>query len=152
MVPRCLAAASGRGFDSDGCDASPAEVAEAMEAGFLPALDEDQANMFTPSELCLYRQLLRDPSLFGDITWLTPDIKIYPVFRWKVEVRRGVSRPAAAARLSRRQPGAEMNELYGMSASAGISQDNSVFNYYPDLFRVIQVRRSYPNLSRDMQV
>ena len=30
-------------------------VAEAMEAGFLPALDEDKANMFTPSELRLYQ-------------------------------------------------------------------------------------------------
>ena len=30
-------------------------VAVAMEAGFLPALDEDQDDMFTPSELCLYR-------------------------------------------------------------------------------------------------
>ena len=29
-------------------------VAEAMEAGFLPALDEDQADMFTPSEMRLY--------------------------------------------------------------------------------------------------
>ena len=30
-------------------------VAEAMEAGFLPSLDADQADMFTPSELRLYR-------------------------------------------------------------------------------------------------
>ena len=54
-------------------------VAEAMEAGFLLALDEDQADMFTPSELRVYRHaqdrrlLTRDilgyPSLFqvGDI-------------------------------------------------------------------------------------
>ena len=54
-------------------------VAEAMEAGFLQALDEDQADMFTPSELRVYqhaqdsdrRLLTRDilgyPSLFGDI-------------------------------------------------------------------------------------
>ena len=52
-------------------------VTEAMEAGFLPALDEDQANMFTPSELRLYRHvqdhwlltldILGYPSLFGDI-------------------------------------------------------------------------------------
>ena len=35
--------------------ASSMSVAEAMEAGFLPALDEDQANMFTPLELRLYR-------------------------------------------------------------------------------------------------
>ena len=51
-------------------------VAEAMEA-FLPALDEDQANLSTPKELRLYlhaqdhRLLTRDmlgyPSLFGDI-------------------------------------------------------------------------------------
>ena len=29
-------------------------VADAIEAGFLPAMDEDQADMFTPSELRLY--------------------------------------------------------------------------------------------------
>ena len=56
-------------------------VAEAMEAGFLPALDKDQAYMFTPSELPLYRHaqdhrlLTRDilgyPSLFGDILGLS---------------------------------------------------------------------------------
>ena len=54
-------------------------VAEAME--FLPALDEDQANMLTPKELRLYlhaqdhRLLTRDilgyPSLFGDILGLS---------------------------------------------------------------------------------
>ena len=52
-------------------------VAEAMEAGFLPALDKDQADMFTQSELRLYqhaedhRLLTRDilgyPSLYGYI-------------------------------------------------------------------------------------
>ena len=52
-------------------------VAEAMEAGFLPIPDEDQADMFTQLELRLYRHaqdhrlLTRDilgyPSLFGDI-------------------------------------------------------------------------------------
>ena len=52
-------------------------VAEAMEAGFLPALDKDQSDMFTPSELRQYRHaqhhrlLARDiqgyPSLYGDI-------------------------------------------------------------------------------------
>ena len=57
-------------------------------------------------------------------------------------------RPAAAAR----QPSAEMNETYFMSTSEGISQDNSVSNYCPDLSRVMQVWLSYPNLSRDMQV
>ena len=36
--------------------ASSMFVADAMEAGFLPALDEDQADMFTPSELHLYQQ------------------------------------------------------------------------------------------------
>ena len=36
------------------------------------------------------------------------------------QIRRGVTRPAAAAR----QPGAEMNETYGMSTSEGKSQDN----------------------------
>ena len=61
----------------------------------------------------------------------------------------GVTRPAAAAKL----PGAEMNETYGMSTSEGISQDNLVSKYYPDLSRVIlQVWQLYPNLSRDMQV
>ena len=54
-------------------------VVEAMEAGFLLALDEDQSDMFTLLELRLYqhaqhyRLLTRDimgyqsPSLFGDI-------------------------------------------------------------------------------------
>ena len=71
-----------------------------------------------------------------------------------MELQRGVTRPAAAAR----QPGAEMNETYGtgMITSEGISQnsDNSVLNFYPDLSRVImmQVWLLYPNLSRDMQV
>ena len=81
---------------------------------------------------------------------LTPDFKSCPVFRWTVELRRGVTRPAAAAR----QPGAEMNETYGISTCEGISQDNSVSNFYPDLSRVMQVWLLYPNLnlSRDMQV
>ena len=34
---------------------SSISVADAIEAGFLPALDKDQATMFTPSELHLYR-------------------------------------------------------------------------------------------------
>ena len=34
--------------------ASSMSVVEAMKACFLPALDEDQANMFTPLELLLY--------------------------------------------------------------------------------------------------
>ena len=52
-----------------------------MEAGFLPALDKDQAYMFTPLEFLLYlhaqdqRLLTRDilgyPSLFGDILGLS---------------------------------------------------------------------------------
>ena len=54
-------------------------VAEAMEAGFLQALDEDQADRFTQSELLLCRHaqdhrlltrtlnILGYPSLFGDI-------------------------------------------------------------------------------------
>ena len=56
-------------------------VAEAVEAGFLPALDKDQAYMFTPLEFLLYlhaqdqRLLTRDilcyPSLFGDILGLS---------------------------------------------------------------------------------
>ena len=36
-------------------------VADAIEAGFLPALDKDQADMFTPSELLLgYPRISRD--------------------------------------------------------------------------------------------
>ena len=31
-----------------------------------------------------------------------------------------------------------MNEMYSMSASKEISQDNSVLNFYPDLSRVMQ--------------
>ena len=42
-------------------------VAEAMEAGFLPALDEDQADMFTPSELHLYQHAQDHRSLSRDI-------------------------------------------------------------------------------------
>ena len=59
----------------------PSVAAKAMETGFLPALDKDQAYMFTPSELPLYqhaqdhRLLTRDilgyPSLFGDILGLS---------------------------------------------------------------------------------
>ena len=56
-----------------------------------------------------------------------------------MEGQRGVTirRPAAAAM----QPGAEMNETYGMSTSQaqGISQDNSVLNFYPVLSLVMQV-------------
>ena len=56
-------------------------VAEAVEAGFLPALDKDQADMFTPLELLLYRHaqdhrlltrnILGYPSLYGDIVGLS---------------------------------------------------------------------------------
>ena len=52
-------------------------VAEAMEGSFLTALDKDQAYMFTPSELRMYRHaqdhrlqsrdILGYPSLFGNI-------------------------------------------------------------------------------------
>ena len=51
-------------------------MASSMEAGFLPAMDEDQADTFTPSELHLYQQaqdyklltwdILGDSSIFGD--------------------------------------------------------------------------------------
>ena len=99
-------------------------VAEAMEAGFLPALDEDQANMFTPLELqrlyqhaqdhrLLTRDILGYPSLFGDILG-SPLIS--KLSRFQVDsavtakIQRAVTRPAAAAR----QPGAEMNERYGI--------------------------------------
>ena len=44
----------------------PISVADAIEAGFLPAVDEDQANMFTPSELRLYRHA-QDHRLARDI-------------------------------------------------------------------------------------
>ena len=44
----------------------PISVADAIEAGFLPAVDEDQANMFTPSELRLYRHA-QDHSFTRDI-------------------------------------------------------------------------------------
>ena len=64
------------------------------------------------------------------------------------QVQRGVTRPAAAVR----QPGAEMNETYGMSTSEGISQDNQVLNFYPDFSLIMQVWLLYSNLSLDMQV
>ena len=41
-------------------------VADAIKAGFLPAMDEDQADMFTPSELHLYRHA-KDHRLNRDI-------------------------------------------------------------------------------------
>ena len=44
----------------------PISVADAIEAGFLPAVDGDQANMFTPSELRLYRHA-QDHRLNRDI-------------------------------------------------------------------------------------
>ena len=62
-----------------GCSAVAPSVAEAMEAGFLPALGEDQADIFTPLDLLLYQHVqdhrlltsLRDilgyPSLCGYI-------------------------------------------------------------------------------------
>ena len=65
-------------------------VSEAMEAGFLPELDKDQANIFAPSELLLYqhaqdqRLLTRDilgyPSLFGDILGLST--RLFLSCRW----------------------------------------------------------------------
>ena len=73
----------------------PISVADAIEAGFFPAVDEDQANMFTPSELRLYRhaqdhRLARDipgyPKLFCDIpgyTGIRYDIPLY--LRWTVD-------------------------------------------------------------------
>ena len=46
-------------------------VAEAMEAGFLPALDEDQADMFTPSEFRLYKHAQDHRLLTRDILGLS---------------------------------------------------------------------------------
>ena len=69
------------------CTLSGPSVAEAMEAGSLPALDEDQADMLNPSELRLYRHSQDHRLLTQDIlgpglsqfiwwySWLTPDIK-----------------------------------------------------------------------------
>ena len=48
-------------------------VAEAMEAGFLTALDEGQADMFTPLELRLYQHA-------QDHRLLTLDILGYPSY------------------------------------------------------------------------
>ena len=42
-------------------------VADAIEAGFLPALDEAHGDMFTPSELCLYHHA-HDHRLTRDIS------------------------------------------------------------------------------------
>ena len=42
-------------------------VAEAMEAGFLPALYKDQADLFTPSVLRLYRHAQDHRILTRDI-------------------------------------------------------------------------------------
>ena len=77
------------------------------------------------------------------VSLVNPDIKSYPVFRWTVQVRRGVTKPAAAAR----QSDAEMNETYGMSTSEGISQDNSaeiVILTYPWLCKSGYLIPTYP--------
>ena len=56
--------------------ATSLSVADAIEAGFLPALDKDQANMFTPSELLLgYPRISRD-NLHS--TRISLDIPGYP--------------------------------------------------------------------------
>ena len=51
-------------------------VAEAMAAGFLPALDEDQADMFTPLELRLplacCTDTLRTTGYKPGISWVIP--------------------------------------------------------------------------------
>ena len=67
----------------------PSVAAKAMETGFLPALDKDQAYMFTPSELPLYRHaqdhrlitldILGYPSLFGDILDQPLISKVIPI-------------------------------------------------------------------------
>ena len=56
--------------------ATSLSLADAIEAGFLPALDKDQANMFTPSELLLgYPRISRD-NLHS--TRISLDIPGYP--------------------------------------------------------------------------
>ena len=42
-------------------------MAEAMEADFLPALDEDKADVFTLLELCLYQHAQDHRLLTRDI-------------------------------------------------------------------------------------
>ena len=60
----------------------PISVADAIEAGFLPAVDEDQANMFTPSELRVYRHA-QDHRLNWDIQgYPTRNIPGYTGIRW----------------------------------------------------------------------
>ena len=87
MVPQCLAAASGppvgvgltrmaSTLAGGGHSAVAPSVAEAMEAGFLPALDEDQADMFTPLELRLplacCTDTLRTTGYKPGISWVIP--------------------------------------------------------------------------------
>ena len=62
------------------------------------------------------------------ISLVTPDIESYPVFRWTVDFRRGVTRPR----------GSQVRDVW--------------LEYYPDLSQVTQVWPSFPNLLRDMQV
>ena len=124
-----------------------ASAAQAMEAqaDFLPAVDKDQANheyvhpvgvapFPLPKHSGPQGTNPEYPGLSQFIWWYPwsnqgPDhsIKNYSVFRWTVEIWRGVTRPAAAAA---RQSGQEMNETWtyhdGMSTSEGISQDSSV--------------------------
>ena len=147
---------AGRGFSAV-APSQCARAAKAMEGSFLPALDKDQAYMFIPSELRLYwhaqdhrllsRDILGYPSLFqvGNILAqpLISKVILFSGGQWNFE---GLTRPAATAR----QPGAEMNEKYGMSTSQGISQDNSASNFYPDLFAslafVSQLIQGYASL------
>ena len=93
------------------------------------------------------------PGLSQFIWWyplLTPDIKSYPVFRWTVEVRRGVTRPAAAAR----QLGADETNGISTSACRDIPGQLSL-RLLSWLIPGMQVWLFNPNssgLSRDMQV
>ena len=85
-------------------------VAEAMETGFLPALDKDQAYMFTPSELPLYQHaqdhrlltldILGYPSFFGDILDQPLISKVIPFSggQWKFNKESLDSQPPRGSR------------------------------------------------------
>ena len=118
-------------------------VAEVMQAGFLPALDEDRADMFTPLELHLYRHaqdhrllsldILGYPSLFGDILGLS-------------------TRQLLSCRCSRIAPHNSMNVTLLVYADNTVSQfcTHTVKSHCPDkgTILVVAVPGSAPRFSR----
>ena len=95
--------------------ASSMSVAEAMEDGFLPALDKDQADMFTSSEFLLYRHA-------QDHRLLSRDILGYPNL-FKFDDILGLStRRFLSCRVSRIAPFDRMNVAFLLYADNAVYQ------------------------------